>query len=323
MAAVEIKRFEKADTQLWDDFVEGAKNATFLFNRGYMDYHADRFVDHSLLLYNEGRLKALFVANEANDEIVSHGGLSYGGLVLEKEARLEEVLCWFFHIGRYYHQQHFKRVIYKCLPFYYATYPSQEDLYALFLLKASLIQRDTSSVCVRSMPLPYQQRRRKNTRENSTNSYRIIKTNDPREFWNTVLIPNLRQRFGAEPVHSVVEMQTLMERFPNHIQFFAVYDKEIVGGTVIYCSGSVAHAQYTSATILGKELGVLDVLFHHLLTDVFNDKAYFSFGTSNGDLGRQLNRGLVNWKEGFGARTFTIDYYQIETENYSLLESYA
>ncbi len=321
MASIAIKKFEKADTVLWNSFVKEAKNATFLFDRGYMDYHADRFKDHSLLLFAEGKLRALFVANENNHEIVSHEGLSYGGLLLEPEARLEDVLTWFFHIVRYYHQLGFERVIYRCLPFYYATYPAQEDLYALFLLKAALLQRDTSSVCVKAMPLPYQQRRKKNTKQN-LGSFRISESNDPTEFWNDVLIPNLKEKFGAEPVHSLEEIKKLMRLFPNQIQLFKVRNKGLLGGTVIYSTPLTAHAQYTSANPLGKEIGALDVLFHYLLSDVFQEKAYFSFGTSNGDPGQTLNRGLVNWKEGFGARTFVIDTYQIETGNHTLLSGY-
>lgn len=322
MASVVIKRFEKADTVLWNSFVKEAKNATFLFDRGYMDYHADRFHDHSVLLFADGKLMALFVANENNHEIISHEGLSYGGLLLEKEARLEEVLAWFFHIVRYYHQLGVKKMIYKCLPFYYATYPAQEDLYALFLLRAALLQRDTSSVFVKSMPLPYQQRRKKNTKQKS-NSYRISGANDPTEFWNDVLIPNLKEKFGAEPVHSLDELKKLMQSFPSHIQLFEVRDQDLLGGTVIYSTRLTAHAQYTSATPLGKEMAALDILFHYLLSDVYKEKAYFSFGTSNGEPHRALNRGLVNWKEGFGARAFAVDTYQIETGNYPLLSSYA
>ena len=321
MASIAIKKFEKADTVLWNSFVKEAKNATFLFDRGYMDYHADRFKDHSLLLFAEGKLKALFVANENNHEIVSHEGLSYGGLLLEPEARLEDVLTWFFHIVRYYHQLGFERVIYRCLPFYYATYPAQEDLYALFLLKAALLQRDTSSVCVKAMPLPYQQRRKKNTKQN-LGSFRISESNDPTEFWNDVLIPNLKEKFGAEPVHSLEEIKKLMQLFPNQIQLFEVRDQGLLGGTVIYTTPITAHAQYTSATRSGKEMGALDVLFDNLLNNVFKEKAYFSFGTSNGEPHRGLNRGLVNWKEGFGARTFVIDTYQIETGNHTLLSGY-
>jgi hypothetical protein len=323
MATVEVRRFTKADIAVWNDFVAVAKNATFLFHRNYMDYHAHRFADHSLLIFQNGKLKALFVANEVEDKIVSHGGLSYGGLILEKEARLEDVLSFFFHLVRYYSHLQFNEIFYKCLPSYYACYPSQEDLYAMFLLKATLAQRDTSSVFVKSMPLPYQQRRKKNSKEEVLSDFRVIEERDPKRFWEMVLAPNLRDRFGAEPVHSLNEMRLLMSLFPDNVRLFEIHGGEILGGTVIYSTGLVAHAQYTSSTALGKELGALDVLFHHLMKGIYEEKSFFSFGTSNGEPGSQLNRGLVNWKEGFGARTFVVDSYKIKTDKYPLLADYA
>ena len=46
----------------WDNFVSAAKNGVFLFYRDYMEYHSDRFQDHSLLFFNDGRLVGLFPA---------------------------------------------------------------------------------------------------------------------------------------------------------------------------------------------------------------------------------------------------------------------
>src|SRR4029453_8772018 len=65
----------------WDEFVARSKNGTFLFRRDYMDYHADRFDDHSLLAYQGDQLVAVLPANLAGDALVSHGGLTYGGFV--------------------------------------------------------------------------------------------------------------------------------------------------------------------------------------------------------------------------------------------------
>jgi hypothetical protein len=44
-----VRRCTAADQAAWDDFVRTSKNGLFLFERGYMDYHAERFSDHSLL----------------------------------------------------------------------------------------------------------------------------------------------------------------------------------------------------------------------------------------------------------------------------------
>ena len=41
----------------WDAFVGASKNGTFLLTRPYMDYHADRFTDHSLIARgDDGRI---------------------------------------------------------------------------------------------------------------------------------------------------------------------------------------------------------------------------------------------------------------------------
>ena len=47
---IEIVRYTPGKASEWDAFVRKSKNATFLFYRGYMDYHADRFEDFSLML---------------------------------------------------------------------------------------------------------------------------------------------------------------------------------------------------------------------------------------------------------------------------------
>lgn len=63
----EIKRYSEADKEVWNVHVEQARNATFLLNRSYMDYHSDRFHDHSLMIFRNGKLYALLPANEAGD----------------------------------------------------------------------------------------------------------------------------------------------------------------------------------------------------------------------------------------------------------------
>ena len=38
--------------ELWDEFVSHSKNGTFLIRRGFMDYHADRFFDCSVMVFD-------------------------------------------------------------------------------------------------------------------------------------------------------------------------------------------------------------------------------------------------------------------------------
>ena len=45
---IQVARYDKSQETEWNSFIGCSKNGTFLFNRGYMDYHADRFTDASL-----------------------------------------------------------------------------------------------------------------------------------------------------------------------------------------------------------------------------------------------------------------------------------
>ena len=46
-----LSRYTPAHRLTWNDFVRQSRNGTFLLEREYMEYHADRFADHSLLFY--------------------------------------------------------------------------------------------------------------------------------------------------------------------------------------------------------------------------------------------------------------------------------
>lgn len=48
---ITIKRYDSTtDRERWNQFVAQSKQATFLLHRSYMDYHSDRFHDHSLMI---------------------------------------------------------------------------------------------------------------------------------------------------------------------------------------------------------------------------------------------------------------------------------
>lgn len=317
-----IRRYNSADRSEWNSFVGKAKNSTFLFDRSYVDYHEDRFRDHSLLIYSDNKLKALFIANENNDRIESHGGLTYGGLILEPGVRLEEVLQYFYHLLLYYHSNGFKTVFYKCVPSFFTIYSSNEDLYALFLLEATLTRRDAFLVLEPGKTSAYQTRRKRALKKAQTAGYSVRRSSDPDLFWSEVLEPNLESRFGAKPVHSASEIKLLMDRFPEQIQLYELFTDKVSAGIVVFLAGYVVHTQYISATDEAKKNGLMDALVHELVNETFANMRIVSFGTSNGIEPRTLNRGVFDWKEGFGARTHVQDFYEFPAANYLLLKEY-
>ena len=81
MPMIDIVRYTPSRQHEWNTFVAEAINATFLFRRQYMDYHAQRFADHSLMAYDKGRLVAILPAHEDGERLCSHNGLTFGGLL--------------------------------------------------------------------------------------------------------------------------------------------------------------------------------------------------------------------------------------------------
>lgn len=194
--------------------------------------------------------------------------------------------------------------------------------YLSFILKADVIRRDTLSVLnVQQKPKPSKDRIAGNKRALKNNLVvKEVETFDA--FWNTILIPNLNAKHEAQPVHSLTEIKYLKRKFPKQIRQFNVYkNDEIVAGTTIFETKYVAHSQYISGNEDKNIIGSLDFLHLYLMQEVFADKAYFDFGISNENQSKNINQGLQYWKEGFGARTITQDFYQIDFKNIHNLDT--
>lgn len=310
---MEIRRYRREDKELWNSFVSKARNATFLFDRNYMDYHADRFDDNSFMFYHKGKLKAVLPANVAGDTLYSHQGLTYGGLLLDKKATVEDVLECFDSLNSWLRENGISKVVYKALPWIYQQYPSEEDLYALtWKCKAQLISRDISSSIVIDNKLKFAESRKSGIRKALSLNIEVGESHDVDGFWH-VLEDNLGNRYNAKPVHTASEMKLLMSRFPNNIRLYvAKMHGEIVGGTLIYVTPQVVHTQYISASVEGKKHGALDLLFDYIINKVYANCRYFDFGKSTEQGGAYLNEPLIFQKEGFGGRGVCYDWYQWE-----------
>lgn len=299
----------------WDAFVRTARNATFLHLRGYMDYHAQRFRDASLMLYRGGRLRALLPANMDGTCCHSHAGLTYGGLLMssgltyrEAEAALREALRTLRGMGA-------GLLVYRAVPAIYHRQPAEEDLYALWRLGARLSARGLSSAIRLDGNVPaFRALRVRQAKRARTAGVDIVEDECFSSFW-PVLEENLMHVHGVLPVHSLDEICLLHSRFPQNIRLFrACLEGDTVAGCVVYETDAVAHVQYIAASAEGKRLGALDLLFTYLIQSRYLTKLYFDFGLCTEQGGRALNEGLLFQKEGFGARAVVYDTYELKLD---------
>jgi len=309
-----VERYRDEDASVWNAFERDSRNGTFQFDRGYMDYHRDRFVDHSMLIRSaEGELLALLPAHIVGETISSHNGLSFGGVISGPRMTAPLFLRAFETLLLNLQQQGLHTVNYKTMPHIYHRQPTDEDRYALYLIDAKLVRRDLLSVVFREDRLPYQSRRVRGIKKAQSAGVSVQQESDFSAFWS-LLSESLAARHGAEPIHILEEMHSLRERFPANIQLHTSRSKsgELLGGVVVYISNRVAHAQYIASSAGGRDVGALDLLFDTLLNGLPDDVQYFDFGSSHEDAGRIVNQGLIEQKEGFGARSVTFDRYLID-----------
>ncbi|MGM9852672.1 MAG: GNAT family N-acetyltransferase [Muribaculaceae bacterium] len=302
---IEIQPYTPDISRLWDDFIRESRNATFLHQRGYMDYHADRFSDHSLIARDgHGHIMALLPACADGDTLYSHRGLTYGGWLLPPRRcdaldmlEITDALLAYMRAGG------LRRLVYKPVPHIYHSRPAEEDLYALVRAGAQLTGANVSSVIDLDNPLPFDQGSRQRARKAANLGIVCSPSDDWDGFWH-ILTELLASRYGAAPVHTLGEIQMLASRFPANIRLYtATLGGELLAGIVIYDTGMVAHSQYTAATPRGKELSAVTALYAHLIEEYTPGHRYFDFGTSNeADAPGGVNPGLLRQKCSYGAR---------------------
>lgn len=316
MDTISIERYSPAHIAEWDDFVARSRNGTFLLQRGYMDYHSDRFRDCSWMAYQNGRLRALLPANiDDAGTLHSHQGLTYGGWITPMgHLDGEDLLEIFGQAIEVWHKEGIKELDYKRIPYIYSKTPADEDLYALFRLGAVRTGCGLSSAIDLRDGIAFNQMQRRHLRKSQALPLTISEETNVSAFME-LLTACLQERHGVNPVHTCGEMQMLRDRFPQNIRAFVLkLDGEAApqAGVCVYDTGIVAHAQYIATTPQARELNLLTPLFHHLISEVFADRRYFDFGISTEDNGNYLNTGLLRQKFSYGGTGVTYDRYSLK-----------
>ncbi len=276
-----------------------------------MEYHADRFNDYSLLFFNKNKLIALLPANREGATLLSHAGLTFGGLVTDKSIKIELMFTLLHEMVSELKKAGINRLVYKAVPHIYHIMPAEEDQCALFRVGARLIRRDVSLCLHPSQKRLLSDRRKRALHKGRRMGVKIQRSNDFNTFMN-LLERLLKTKYDTRPVHVLEEIQLLAERFNDNIKLYtASLDSELLAGVVIFEHPTVAHVQYIATSANGRQYGGLDVLVNQLLENDYRGKKYFDFGTSNGRDGTYLNTGVIMNKESYGARTIAHDFYEL------------
>jgi hypothetical protein len=308
---IEVVSYVPEKKASWDQFIKNGKNSHFFFQRDYMEYHADRFIDASLLFYDQYNLLAVLPGNKHQETYLSHGGLTFGGLIVDKKIKTTQLLTIFSALKGYLKAQNFKVLRYKAIPHIYHEIPAEEDLYALFRNNAKLVRRDASSTIDLQHKLSFSGGKKNGIAKAKKNGVTVSESQDFTTF-NAMMNKILAQKYQTKATHTTEEMVLLAKRFPENIKLHGAFlNGQMVAGTLMYVTKTVAHTQYMATTEIGREIGALDFLIDVLIHDIYASKRYFDFGISTEQQGHYLNEGLILQKEMFGARAVMYDTYEV------------
>jgi hypothetical protein len=318
-ARLRVDTYTEDKKHLWDAFVSASNHDSFLFLRDFMEYHADRFKDASLMVFKNDQLMALLPLHYSDGIAISHNGLTYGGFIFKSDAKFGLIKDILTTTLAFLNDNGIPILKLKMLPRIYQHQNEDALDYLMYLLNANTYRSELLAV-VHPKDRNYARDRMAGYKRGVKNGLIVKEVQDLKPFWEKLLVPNLKAKHGVLPVHNAEEISKLKQQFPQSIRQFNVYlNDELVAGTTIFETTNVAHSQYIAGNPQKNELGSLDFLHIHLLEEVFSKKPYFDFGISSINDGRLLNEGLLYWKQGFGAKGYLQNFYEIETKNYKLL----
>lgn len=311
---IEIQRYSENKKDIWNQFNKQSKNYLFMFDRNYMDYHQDRFLDHSLLFYDDEKLIALLPMSEHGDVLISHGGLTYGGFITNEKMKQHTMNDCFHELIEYCKRLGFKSIRYKCIPHIYHSQPAEEDRFALFANGANIETVDVSTYVNLSNPLKMPKGRKAQISRAKRENVIIEELTGLEDFKNFIDLENevLSERHDTYAAHTGSELKKLYDRFPENIHLFgAKKDGALIAGTVIYEYDSVIHTQYMAANDEARVIGALDLTVATVIEKYKETKKWLDFGISTEHGKVYLNEGLCSQKEGFGGRTGVYEIWEI------------
>lgn len=315
--ALTLRAFEPEDSTRWDEFCALADQATLLHTRRFLSYHGERFRDRSVVIEEDGRWVGVLPAAEHPADaklVVSHPGVTYGGVLHAGGLRGERMVTVLGELSRHYAAMGYAKLVYKAVPTFYHRRPSQDDLYALFRAGAVRTRCDLSSAIDLQQRGSLSERRRRSLKKAQKAGVTVQSGAAFLPALWDVVIDNLSRKHGVSPVHSVAEMQLLMERFPEQIRCVcALLGEQVVAGIVVFATPTADHAQYIASSAAGYDVSALDAVFDHCIAAATTaGKRWFDFGISTEDGGTRLNDGLYGFKTEFGGGGFIHDFFELE-----------
>lgn len=294
-----IKPYHNDYKNIWNSFIKDSVNGTFLFDRDFMEYHSDRFNDASLMVFNDDALICCIPGNKKESNFYSHQGLTYGGFIFKKDlskSQLEKVIHQVINDLK----DNYASIEFRWQPYFYNDY--QEHIISAMDQLGFQTRKKFDNLHIDLIhKIKTSSKKTVGYRNGKFDELRLEINHDFKSFWNQILIPQLKARHDASPVHSLEEIELLASRFPDSIKQYTIYkDQELLCGVTFFIKNNIVKSQYASASPDGLKVGALDFLYLEAIQRFKNEGLeYIDLGHVNNPDGT-INRGLQRFKEELG-----------------------
>lgn len=310
-----IEKFSNINDEKWDNFImKNSINGTFLHSRKFLNYHKNKFKDHSLIIKKNTSIVAVIPACEVVTEgkriFYSHQGSTFGGLVINSAYNnIIHIDSSVNILEQYLKEQSFDKVVLKntaeifcngntnLLDYFYFKYGyrnyNELSLYIDFKKYDPIIEKNFSASKRRDLrySLKYNMQ------------YKILKTDSEINDFYKLLVLSLTNH-NTKPVHSLEELLDFKNNsLSDIVKFYGVYYKDnlVAGSMVFNFNNDVFHTQYLASNPVYSNYYPMNFLNYNLIREAYlNNFRFFSFGINTEDQGNVLNTSLAQFKEGFG-----------------------
>lgn len=299
--------------QSWNSFVK-ENHFHFMFLRSYMEYHSDRFVDQSWMVFDDDELIGIVPANKEGEVLVSHRGLTFGGILVSSELSCSKRISCYEWIFEFLRSVDVDTFLIKIPPSIYFDFDPILS-YALWRGSAWMHEQQITLATKKSSIDNWSTRRKRGLRKAKRKNVEVQVATDFKPFWNDVLIPVLRRYHQTAPTHSLAEIQSLASKHDDILQVEATMNGQAVAGITLYRTPTVIHAQYIASNEVGRSVGALEAVVEFCLLNLVTDEQWFNFGSVNESGGLVVNSGLLDWKEEFAAIPFLHTSFTLNVAN--------
>ena len=335
-----LNKITKNDLTIeFDKFIDNSINGTIFHKKAFLNYHPIvRFEDNTLLFYKKGTLIAVFPAakmiNKDNGKttLKSHPGSSYGGLVIDRTMGIEDTFDLIDSLTNYAKTEDFDYIEFR-LP-EKIFYNSNLDTIDFCLLNRGYYREaEELSNCIELTQFKgldfesFVSKFKSDSIFSSNNkvdrNYRhslpygltanFSNDNQDIEQFYDVLAKTLT-KFSTKPVHSLEELKTILNTFPDtHIFVVKHNDKVIAGQFLLKVNQNGYHMFYNAMDYDYQNMRPANYGMLHLIYKLAQKgEKYYNLGISTEKGGKFINYGLFDFKESFNSEGVIRTYWKKE-----------